>query len=251
MKKGLSIKNLSVSVAGKRVVNNLSLEVKPGEIMAFMGPNGSGKSSLAMAVAGSPKYIIESGEAKLNGVDLLKLKPDERAKKGLFVSFQHPVEVAGVTVASFLRMAYLAKHSNRKMGFGEFGKLLDEKMKLVGIDKKFASRELNVGFSGGEKKKLEVLQLLVLEPEFVILDELDSGLDIDSVAFLAKAVSEMVTKKKIGVIVITHYERILKFLKPDKVGVFVDSELKTVGSRAIVKKLEKDGYASFRQGASL
>ncbi len=244
--KGLLIKNMSVSVAGKRVVDGLNLEVKQGEVLAFMGPNGSGKSSLAMAVAGSPKYIVESGEVLLNGVDLLKLKPDERAKKGLFVSFQHPVEVAGVTVASFLRMAYLAKNKDKKMGFGEFGKLLKEKMELVGIDSKFASRELNVGFSGGEKKKLEVLQLLVLEPEFVILDELDSGLDIDSVAFLAKAVSEMVKKRKIGVIVITHYERILKFLKPDKVGVFVDSKLQTVGGREIVKKLEKEGYVNFR-----
>jgi len=244
--KGLIIKNLSVSVAGKRVVDGLNLEVKQGEVLAFMGPNGSGKSSLAMAVAGSPKYIVESGQVLLNGIDLLKLKPDERAKKGVFVSFQHPVEVAGVTVASFLRMAYLAKNKGKKMGFGEFGKLLSEKMELVGIDSKFASRELNVGFSGGEKKKLEVLQLLVLEPEFVILDELDSGLDIDSVAFLAKAVSEMVKTRKIGVIVITHYERILKFLKPDKVGVFVDSKLRTVGGREIVKKLEKEGYVNFR-----
>jgi len=223
------------------------LTVKQGEVLAFMGPNGSGKSSLAMAVAGSPKYIVESGQVLLNGVDLLKLKPDERAKKGLFVSFQHPVEVAGVTVASFLRMAYLAKNKGKKMGFGEFGKLLSEKMEQVGIDSKFASRELNVGFSGGEKKKLEVLQLLVLEPEFVILDELDSGLDIDSVAFLAKAVSEMVKTRKIGVIVITHYERILKFLKPDKVGVFVESRLRTVGGREIVKKLEKEGYVNFRE----
>ncbi|MBP6979934.1 Fe-S cluster assembly ATPase SufC [Candidatus Curtissbacteria bacterium] len=245
--KGLAIKNLSVSVAGKRVVNGLDLTVKQGEVLAFMGPNGSGKSSLAMAVAGSPKYIVESGQVLLNGVDLLKLKPDERAKKGLFVSFQHPVEVAGVTVASFLRMAYLAKNKGKKMGFGEFGKLLSEKMEQVGIDSKFASRELNVGFSGGEKKKLEVLQLLVLEPEFVILDELDSGLDIDSVAFLAKAVSEMVKTRKIGVIVITHYERILKFLKPDKVGVFVESRLRTVGGREIVKKLEKEGYVNFRE----
>ncbi len=244
--KGLIIKNLSVSVAGKRVVDGLNLEVKQGEVLAFMGPNGSGKSSLAMAVAGSPKYIVESGQVLLNGIDLLKLKPDERAKKGVFVSFQHPVEVVGVTVASFLRMAYLAKNKGKKMGFGEFGKLLSEKMELVGIDSKFASRELNVGFSGGEKKKLEVLQLLVLEPEFVILDELDSGLDIDSVAFLAKAVSEMVKTRKIGVIVITHYERILKFLKPDKVGVFVDSKLRTVGGREIVKKLEKEGYVNFR-----
>lgn len=244
--KGLIIKNLSVSVAGKRVVDGLNLEVKQGEVLAFMGPNGSGKSSLAMAVAGSPKYIVESGQVLLNGIDLLKLKPDERAKKGVFVSFQHPVEVAGVTVASFLRMAYLAKNKGKKMGFGEFGKLLSEKMELVGIDSKFASRELNVGFSGGEKKKLEVLQLLVLEPEFVILDELDSGLDIDSIAFLAKAVSEMVKTRKIGVIVITHYERILKFLKPDKVGVFVDSKLRTVGGREIVKKLEKEGYVNFR-----
>jgi len=245
--KGLAIKNLSVSVAGKRVVNGLDLTVKQGEVLAFMGPNGSGKSSLAMAVAGSPKYIVESGQVLLNGVDLLKLKPDERAKKGLFVSFQHPVEVAGVTVASFLRMAYLAKNKGKKMGFGEFGKLLSEKMEQVGIDSKFASRELNVGFSGGEKKKLEVLQLLILEPEFVILDELDSGLDIDSVAFLAKAVSEMVKTRKIGVIVITHYERILKFLKPDKVGVFVESRLRTVGGREIVKKLEKEGYVNFRE----
>lgn len=152
--KGLAIKNLSVSVAGKRVVNGLDLTVKQGEVLAFMGPNGSGKSSLAMAVAGSPKYIVESGQVLLNGVDLLKLKPDERAKKGLFVSFQHPVEVAGVTVASFLRMAYLAKNKGKKMGFGEFGKLLSEKMEQVGIDSKFASRELNVGFSGGEKRNL-------------------------------------------------------------------------------------------------
>lgn len=244
--KGIKIKNLTVSVAGKRVVDDLSLEVKAGEVLAFMGPNGSGKSSLAMAVAGSPKYQVESGQVFLNGIDLLNLKPDERAKKGLFVSFQHPVEVAGVTVASFLRMAYLAKNKNKKMGFGEFGKILNEKMKMVGIDEKFASRELNVGFSGGEKKKLEVLQLLILEPEFVILDELDSGLDIDSVAFLAKAVSAMVKQKKIGVIVITHYERILKFLKPDKVGVFVDSKLRTVGGKEIVKQLEREGYALFR-----
>lgn len=237
---------MSVIVGDKKVVDGLSLEVKPGEVLAFMGPNGSGKSSLAMAVAGSPKYVVENGEVRLNGVDLLKLKADMRAKKGLFVSFQHPVEIPGVTVASFLRMAYLAKNKGKKIGFGEFGKILKEKMDLAGIDSKFASRELNVGFSGGEKKKLEVLQLLVLEPEFVILDELDSGLDIDSVAFLAKAVSNMVKERKIGVIVITHYERILKFLKPDKVGVFVDAKLRKVGGWEIVKTLEKEGYASYR-----
>lgn len=242
----LVIKNLSVTIADKKVVDGLSLEVKAGEVLAFMGPNGSGKSSLAMAVAGSPKYQVTSGEVTLNGVDLLKLKPDERAKKGLFVSFQHPVEIPGVTVASFLRMAYLSKNKGKKIGFGEFGKILREKMDLAGIDSKFASRELNVGFSGGEKKKLEVLQLLVLEPEFVILDELDSGLDIDSVAFLAKAVSLMVKEKKVGVIVITHYERILKFLKPDKVGVFIDAKLRIIGGREIVKTLEKDGYTNYR-----
>lgn len=244
--KGLVIKNLSVSVADKVVVDNLSLDIKAGEVLAFMGPNGSGKSSLAMALAGSPKYTVLAGKALLNGADLLKLKPDVRAKKGLFVSFQHPVEVPGVTVASFLRMAYISKHKDQKIGFREFGKLLSEKMEMVGIDPKFASRELNVGFSGGEKKKLEVLQLLVLEPEFVVLDELDSGLDIDSVAFLAKAVSKMVKEKKTGVIVITHYERILKFLKPDRVGVFVDAKLRALGGREIVKILEKDGYAKYK-----
>lgn len=248
--KGLEIKNLSVTVAGKKVVDDLSLSIKEGEVLAFMGPNGSGKSSLAMALAGSPKYQVLSGsKALLNGVDLLKLKPDQRAKNGLFVSFQHPVEVSGVTVASFLRMAYMAKNKQKKLGFGEFGKILNEKMKSAGIDTKFASRELNVGFSGGEKKKLEVLQLLVLEPDFVILDELDSGLDIDSVAFLAKAVSKMVKERKVGVIVITHYERILKFLKPRRVVVFADSKLRTIGGSEIVKKLEKEGYTDYRQTA--
>src|SRR3990172_3724281 len=206
----LEIKDVHVSIDGKQILKGISLVVNPGEVHALMGPNGSGKSTLSYVLAGHPKYKIEKGDILVDGKSIINLKPDERAKLGLFLAFQHPLEIAGVSFSKFLFT--LAKAKNNKLSIVEFKKNLDSSLSLLGVDKSFIDREVNVGFSGGEKKRAEILQLLTMKPQLAVLDEMDSGLDVDSLQLLSKAVSAL-RSPDFGVLVITHYQRLLNYLK--------------------------------------
>ena len=238
--KMLEIKDLSVEVDGKEVLKKINLKLEKGKVYALMGPNGSGKSSLANTLMGNPKYKILSGKILINGEDITNLPVHERAKKGLFLSYQNPVEISGVTVSNFLRTAFNSLNE-KKISLLDFQKLLQEKAKELGIDEKFLTRYLNEGFSGGEKKKTEILQMLVLNPSIVVLDETDSGLDIDSLKTVSEGIKKFVDKNKI-IMIITHYRRILDHINPDKVFVMVNGEIVLEGGKKIVDELEEKGY---------
>jgi len=242
----LKISNLKVKTANKAILHGISLVVKPGEIHAIMGPNGSGKSTLAQTLAGHPAYQVTAGEVRLNDLDLLELSPDQRAQKGLFLAFQYPVEVPGVSVQNFLKQAYearfegnLGKKFKKVIEFRAYVSRLAENFK---INPEFLARGLNEGFSGGEKKQLEILQMAVLEPKYAILDETDSGLDIDAIKKVAAGVNQIVKNTHCGVLVITHYQRILDYIKPDFVHVLIGGKIVTSGGPALVAQLEKSGY---------
>lgn len=246
MTSSLSIKNLRVSIDDKLILKDLSLEVKLGEIHAIMGPNGSGKSTMAYALAGHPKYEVEGGEVWMDGVNLLELSPDERARMGLFLAFQYPNAIPGISMANFLRTAVnhvkgQANGDNKGIPIVEFRKMLTEKMELLGIDKSFARRYLNEGFSGGEKKRAEVLQMALLEPKFAILDETDSGLDIDALRVVAEGVNSLTGPNR-GFIIITHYQRILNYIKPNFVHVMYDGQIIESGGPELAEHLEEKGY---------
>jgi Fe-S cluster assembly ATP-binding protein len=247
----LKISNLKVAIADKEILKGISLTVKPGEIHAIMGPNGSGKSTLAYTLAGHPDYeVLEPGAAgssvQLDGQELLELSPDERAQAGLFLAFQYPVEIPGVKVQNFLRHAYEARFA----GIAEraFKSVLDFRKHLEAladefqVKKSLLKRGLNEGFSGGEKKRLEILQMATLEPKYAILDETDSGLDIDAIKIVAAGVVKNVEKYNTGILIITHYQRILDYVKPDFVHVLVNGEIVESGGPELVAKLEKEGY---------
>lgn len=244
----LIIKNLFVTTQGKEILKGVSLTVKPGEIHALMGPNGAGKTSLAMALMGHPnysiKYQVSSIKYEINGNDMLKLKPEERAREGLFVAFQSPIEVTGVSVLAFLRTAYKALHPQDNIPLAEFKKQVIKALKTVGLDESFMGRYLNDGFSGGEKKRMEMVQLMILKPKFAVLDEIDSGLDVDSLKIVARTISEAVVKNKMGIILITHYSRILHFVKPHAVHILMEGKIKASDGMRLVKKIEKEGYAA-------
>lgn len=245
----LEIKDLHVKREGKEILKGVNLKTGPGEVHAIMGPNGSGKSTLALTLLAHPKYVVTQGDILLDGESILKLKADERAKKGLFLGFQYPTEVSGVGFSHFLRTAYnsLSKALQGEdrevfITVREFQKYLKDNLKKVGLKEEFLSRYLNEGFSGGEKKRAEVLQMAVLKPNVSILDEPDSGLDIDAVQSVAKAISE-VAGKDATIIIITHYARILKFLKKlDFVHVFIDGKVIQTGDSSLADKLEAEGY---------
>lgn len=249
----LTIKNLFASTNGKDVLKGVSLKVRPGEIHALMGPNGAGKTSLAMSLMGHPSYTLqmvnssprgEAGKLQIGRKNIMKLKPEERARAGLFMAFQSPIEITGVSVLAFLRASYKSLHPNETISLSEFKKIVVEALSKVHLDESFMGRYLHEGFSGGEKKRAEVAQLLVLKPKFAILDEIDSGLDVDSLKIVAKAIGSMVKKDKIGVILITHYSRILHFLKPDRVHVLMDGKIKASDGMRLVRKIEEEGYAT-------
>ncbi len=242
----LNINDLQVSIEDKQILKGISLSVKSGEVHAVMGPNGSGKSTTASTLAGHPDYTVTGGSVTINGDEILELSPDERAQRGLFLAFQYPVEVPGVRVQNFLKLAYEARFKNRPEKL--FKKVIDFRKHLqslaeeLAIDVDFLNRGLNEGFSGGEKKQLEILQMALLEPEFAILDETDSGLDIDAIKKVAKGVKTVIEKYNTGVLVITHYKRILEYLKPDYVHVMVKGKIVQSGGEELVDQLEKDGY---------
>jgi len=245
----LEIKDLHVSIGDKEILKGVNLKTGPGEVHAIMGPNGSGKSTLAYTLLGHPKYHVTQGDILIDGESILGLKADERAKKGLFLGFQYPTEVSGVGFSHFLRTAYnslsKALEGDEREVFitvREFQKYLKENLAKVGLKEEFLSRYLNEGFSGGEKKRAEVLQMAVLKPKIAILDEPDSGLDIDAVQSVAKAISE-VSGKEATTIIITHYARILKYLdKLDYVHVFADGRVIKTGDATLADKLEAEGY---------
>ncbi len=241
----LSIKNLTVKIQGKEVLRDVSLEIKAGEVHVLMGPNGAGKTSLAMAVAGHLGYRVKGKglRIELNKRDLLALKPEERARQGLFVTFQNPVEIPGVSVFSFLRAAFKALHPFDKISLTDFKKQVIKTLLQVGLEETFLGRPLNENFSGGERKKLEVVHLLVLKPKFAILDEIDSGLDVDAVKIIIKAIKNLARKTNVGILLVTHYPKILQIFKPDKVHLLIGGEIKTSGGIEILKKIEKYGYA--------
>ena len=246
----LSISNLSVTVQEKAVINNLSLTIAPGKIHAIMGPNGSGKSSLAYALMGHPAYQITSGLATFGDQDLLGLPVDRRAQAGLFLAFQYPQALPGVTVFSFLREAYTAC-SGTQIEIAQFEQLLKEALDAVGLDHSFAYRYLNDGFSGGEKKRLELVQMIVLQPKLAILDEIDSGLDIDALKLVAQAIANAQRRDpQISFIIITHYRRILDHVRPDHVHVMCDGNLVHSGDHELVMQLEQEGYHGFSQKAA-
>tara|TARA_Y100000310_G_scaffold302635_1_gene340205 strand:+ start:44585 stop:45334 length:750 start_codon:yes stop_codon:yes gene_type:complete len=239
----LEIKDLHVNVEGKEILKGVNLEIKEGEIVAFMGPNGSGKSTLSYTIMGHPKYEITKGKILYNGEDITDIEPNERAKKGLFLSFQYPNEIPGVSVSNFLRTALNSKREN-PINVLDFRKLLLEKLELLKMDKSFMNRYLNEGFSGGEKKRAEILQLAILEPKMAILDETDSGLDIDSLKTVADGINKIKTKD-MGVLIITHYQRILNYIIPDRVYVLVDGKIAESGGKELVHELEEKGYAKW------
>lgn len=236
----LEIKNLHAQFENKIILKGINLRLEPGKIHALMGPNGSGKTTLAYVLMGHPKYRITSGEILLNGKDLTKMDPHERAKEGLFLSFQQPVEISGVSISNFLRQAYNSI-KKKKLSLLEFRSLLEEKAKELDIDPKFLNRYVNQGFSGGEKKKMEILQMAVLSPKIAILDETDSGLDIDSLKRVAEGVNKLKRPDK-TILIITHYKRILNYAKPDKVSIMMDGKIVLEGNSDIVDNLEEKGY---------
>jgi len=248
MSKVLSIENLHVAIDGKEILKGVNLTLRQGEVHALMGPNGSGKSTLSYALMGHPNYEVTEGTALLDGTNILELEADERAKAGLFLAFQYPTAIPGVTVANFLRHAVTnIRQPERKEGedlmpMREFRKELREQMDELGMDAEFARRYLNEGFSGGEKKRAEVLQLAMLRPAFAILDETDSGLDIDAVRIVAEGVNKVAAKHSTGVLVITHYKRILDYIKPQFVHILYGGRVVEEGGPELVDVLEKEGY---------
>ncbi len=238
----LEIRDLHVAIAGKKILAGVDLKIKGGETHVIMGPNGSGKSTLSNVIMGHPNYRIEKGDILLNGKSILELGPDERAGKGLFLAFQYPQEISGVSLANFLRHAYNAVHPNgKRLSVMDFHRMLLEKMELLKMDREFANRYLNEGFSGGEKKRSEILQLAVLGPRIAILDETDSGLDIDALRTVAHGINS-VSNEKTGVLLITHYQRILKYVKPDYVHVMIKGKIVKSGGHALAEELEEKGY---------
>jgi Fe-S cluster assembly ATP-binding protein len=239
----LVIQDLHVSIGDKPVVKGLSLTVNQGEVHAIMGPNGTGKSTLAKAIAGHPEYTITAGDVLLDGHSVLQMEPDERARAGLFLAFQYPSEIPGVTIANFLRAALQARlGESAELDATGYYKRLYEKMDLLKIDRKFTARAVNDGFSGGEKKRCEILQLAMLDPKFALMDETDSGLDIDALRVVAEGVNKLRTGQ-LGIMLITHYQRLLNYIVPDFVHVMYDGRIVRSGDKSLALELEAKGYS--------
>jgi len=245
----LEIKKLRAAIGENEIIRDLSLSVGVGEMHAVMGPNGSGKSTLAKVIAGHPDYKVTSGEVLMDGENLLDLDPDERARRGLFMAFQYPSEVPGVTIANFLRAAIQSRlPEGEELEATDYYAKLYEKMDLLEIDRAFTSRAVNEGFSGGEKKRSEILQMAMLDPRYAVLDETDSGLDIDALKIVANGVNSL-RGPNLGVLLITHYQRLLNYIIPDFVHVMVQGRIVRSGGKELALELEEKGYDSIRDHA--
>jgi Fe-S cluster assembly ATP-binding protein len=247
----LEIRDLHVRIEEREILKGVDLDISRGEIHALMGPNGSGKSTLASTLMGHPSYEITEGSIRFKGEDITEAEPHERAKAGLFLAFQYPVSIPGVSVANFLRMAINAKRTE-PIQVKEFRKELQHAIELLDVDKTFTSRHLNDGFSGGEKKRAEILQMAMLTPDVAILDETDSGLDIDALRTVAEGVQRLHDEQGLGALIITHYQRILHYVKPQFVHILMDGRIVLEGGVELVERLEREGYDEIRQevGAS-
>ena len=247
----LEIKDLHVSIEDKEILKGVNLTLKTGEIAAIMGPNGTGKSTLSAAIMGNPNYEVTQGEILLDGENILELEVDERARLGLFLAMQFPSEIPGITNAEFIRAAMNAgKEDEDKISVMDFITKLDEKMAFLGMKEEMAERYLNEGFSGGEKKRNEILQLLMLEPKFALLDEIDSGLDIDALKIVSKGVNAM-RGDDFGAMIITHYQRLLNYITPDVVHIMMDGRVVLSGGAELAARLEKEGYAKIAEELGL
>lgn len=240
----LKIENLKTEIEGKSILKGLNLEIGKGEVHAIMGPNGAGKSTLANTLMGHPKYEVVDGQMIFEGEVINELKTNERAKRGLFLSFQYPEEIPGVTVENFLRTAKIAV-TGKPLKVMAFKKALKEKMELLEMKEEYAQRYLNQGFSGGEKKKNEILQMAILEPKLAILDETDSGLDVDAIRIVAQGVNALKNSEN-SILIITHHNKILDYLKPDFVHVMVDGKIVKTGDFSLAKEIEANGYEAFK-----
>jgi Fe-S cluster assembly ATP-binding protein len=245
----LEIKNLHVRAGDKQILRGLDIDVHSGEVHALMGPNGSGKSTLANAIMGHPGLEVTEGQILLDGQDITEADPDERARLGLFMAFQYPVAIPGVTITKYLRMVMNAHREHRgepDIPLKEFRKTVEGAMELMNVPKEFSSRYLNEGFSGGEKKRLEILQLALLQPQIAVLDETDSGLDIDALNVVAKGVNTVSKASAMGTLIITHYQRILHLVKPERVSIVFDGRIVMEGGPELVDELERHGYGWIR-----
>jgi Fe-S cluster assembly ATP-binding protein len=248
----LKIENLHASVVGRDILNGVDLEVRPGEVHAIMGPNGSGKSTLAYVLAGREGYDVTEGAVTYNGENLLELEPDERAARGLFLAFQYPIEIPGVVTVQFLKVALNAQRKARgegELSTPDFMRLVRDRANKLRIDPEMLKRPVNVGFSGGEKKRAEILQMAVLEPALCVLDETDSGLDIDALRVVADGVNALRSPKR-AMIVITHYQRLLEYIVPDRVHVLSKGRIVKSGDKSLALELEEKGYANFERDAA-
>ena len=247
----LEVKNLHAEIAGKEILKGIDLTLNAGEIHAIMGPNGSGKSTLSAVLTGNPLYTVTEGSALFNGKDLLALKPEERASEGLFLSFQYPVEIPGVSMVNFMKAAVNSKRKYQglePLNASDFMKLMREKRQIVELDSKLSHRSVNEGFSGGEKKRNEIFQMAMLDPQLSILDETDSGLDVDAMRIVADGVNKLFTPQK-SIIVITHYERLLDMIKPDGVHVLYNGRIVKTSGPELAKEIEAKGYDWIKEEA--
>jgi len=243
----LEIQDLHISIGEKPIVKGFNLTIRQGEVHAIMGPNGTGKSTLAKAIAGHPDYVITSGDVRLDGRSILAMEPDERARSGLFLAFQYPSEIPGVSIANFLRAAVQARMAEgEELDASGYYKKLYSKMDLLKIDRKFTSRSVNEGFSGGEKKRCEILQMAMLEPKFAMMDETDSGLDIDALRIVADGVNAL-RHGPLGIMLITHYQRLLEYIVPDFVHVMYAGQIVKSGDKSLALELEAKGYDWVKQ----
>lgn len=243
----INIKDLKVNVEDKEILKGINLTINPGEVHVVMGPNGAGKSTLMNAIMAHPKYSVTQGSIEFEGEDITELEADERARKGIYLSFQTPQEVAGITVENFLRAAKMAV-TGQNVTILKFRKELKKIMEELNFSPEYAQRYLNVGFSGGEKKKNEILQMKVLDPKFVMLDETDSGLDVDATRIVSEGVKNFLTEEK-SVLIITHHSQILEYLEPDFVHIVVDGKLVKTGGKELIQEIEENGYKSFKKEA--
>jgi len=247
----LEIKDLHVSTGDKEIVKGVSLTIQTGEVHAIMGPNGTGKSTLAKAIAGHPDYTITSGDVLIDGKSILEMESDERARGGIFLAFQYPSEIPGVSIANFLRAAIQARMAEgEEIDASGYYKRLYQKMDLLQIDRKFTSRAVNEGFSGGEKKRSEILQMAMLEPRFALMDETDSGLDIDALRIVSDGVNHL-RGPNLGILLITHYQRLLSYIIPDHVHVMIDGRIMKSGDKTLALELESRGYDWVKQELAL